>query len=94
MNHTADINVAVRTADIVFIVFSRRQRGLRARLDGKYDDRPAGGQFRLNLDALIYLRHTPWFGLDHNISSACNVSPVRNHSCTESTVYSGITVNF
>ncbi len=35
------------------------------------------------------------FGIDHNTSTVCNVTPgVSNHSCTESTVYSGITVKF
>ena len=35
------------------------------------------------------------FGIDHNASTVCNVSPgVSNHSCTESTVYGGITVKF
>jgi hypothetical protein len=35
------------------------------------------------------------FGLDHSVSTACMFSPtIRNGSCTESTVYSGITVKF
>jgi hypothetical protein len=35
------------------------------------------------------------FGIDHNASTVCNVSPgVSNNSCTESTVYGGITVKF
>jgi hypothetical protein len=35
------------------------------------------------------------FGLDHAKSSVCNVSPgVSNNTCTESTVYGGITVKF
>jgi hypothetical protein len=46
----------------------------------------------------VWVAYRYWqnkFGLDHNTSSACNVSPgVSNHSCTESTVYSGITVKF
>ena len=46
----------------------------------------------------IWVAYRYWqnkFGLDHNISSACNVSPgVSNHSCTESSLYSGITVKF
>jgi hypothetical protein len=46
----------------------------------------------------VWVAYRYWqnkFGLDHNNSSACNVSPgVSNHSCTESTVYSGITVKF
>jgi hypothetical protein len=46
----------------------------------------------------VWVAYRYWqnkFGLDHKNSSACNVSPgVSNHSCTESTVYSGITVKF
>lgn len=35
------------------------------------------------------------FGLDHNNSAVCNVTPgVSNNSCTESTAYGGITVKF
>jgi hypothetical protein len=35
------------------------------------------------------------FGFDHAKSSICNVSPgVSNNSCTESTVYTGVTVKF
>jgi hypothetical protein len=35
------------------------------------------------------------FGLDHNKSAVCNVTPgVSNHSCTEESLYSGITVKF
>src|SRR5262245_8803812 len=69
MRHTADINAPVRTADIFFIVFSRKRRDLGARLDGKYDDRPAGGQFRWNLDALIYFHHTPSCSVSASSSS-------------------------
>src|SRR5215470_113642 len=35
------------------------------------------------------------FGLDHSASTVCKISPtISNGSCTESTVYSGITVKF
>ena len=35
------------------------------------------------------------FGIDHTTSTVCNVSPgVSNHSCTEETVYGGVTVKF
>jgi hypothetical protein len=35
------------------------------------------------------------FGIDHNASTICNISPgVSNNTCTESTVYGGITVKF
>jgi hypothetical protein len=35
------------------------------------------------------------FGLDHAKSTACNVAPgISNNSCTESTVYGGVTVKF
>jgi hypothetical protein len=35
------------------------------------------------------------FGIDHKTSGVCNVSPgVSNHSCTEETVYTGVTVKF
>jgi len=35
------------------------------------------------------------FGLDHNKSGACIISTgVSNNSCTESTVYAGVTVKF
>jgi hypothetical protein len=35
------------------------------------------------------------FGIDHAASAVCNVTPgVSNHSCTESTVYAGITAKF
>jgi hypothetical protein len=35
------------------------------------------------------------FGLDHKLSGVCNVAPgVSNHSCTEESLYSGITVKF
>jgi hypothetical protein len=35
------------------------------------------------------------FGIDHKTSGVCNVSPgVSNHSCTEETVYGGVTVKF
>jgi hypothetical protein len=46
----------------------------------------------------VWVAYRYWqnkFGLDHKNSFVCNVSPgVSNHSCTESTVYSGITVKF
>jgi hypothetical protein len=35
------------------------------------------------------------FGIDHKTSGVCNVTPgVSNHSCTEETVYTGVTVKF
>jgi hypothetical protein len=34
------------------------------------------------------------FGLDHNNSAVCNFRGVSNNTCTESTVYSGVTVKF
>jgi hypothetical protein len=46
----------------------------------------------------VWVAYRYWqnkFGLDHNNSSVCNVSPgVSNNSCTESSLYSGITVKF
>jgi hypothetical protein len=35
------------------------------------------------------------YGFDHNVSRLCNLSPgVSNHSCTESSLYSGVTLKF
>ena len=35
------------------------------------------------------------FGLDRKVSAVCNISPgVSNNTCTEQTVYTGITVKF
>jgi hypothetical protein len=35
------------------------------------------------------------FGIDHTVSALCNVAPgVSNHTCTEETVYAGVTVKF
>jgi hypothetical protein len=46
----------------------------------------------------VWVAYRYWqnkFGLDHANSVVCNVSPgVSNHSCTESSLYSGITVKF
>jgi hypothetical protein len=46
----------------------------------------------------VWVAYRYWqnkFGLDHANSTVCNVSPgVSNHSCTESSLYSGITVKF
>jgi len=46
----------------------------------------------------VWVAYRYWqnkFGLDHNKSTACNVTTgVSNNSCTESTVYTGITVKF
>jgi hypothetical protein len=46
----------------------------------------------------VWVAYRYWqnkFGIDHKNSAVCNVSPgVSNNSCTESTVYSGITVKF
>jgi hypothetical protein len=44
----------------------------------------------------IWVAYRYWqnkFGLDHNVHPAC-VAPATNHSCTESSLYSGITVKF
>jgi len=46
----------------------------------------------------VWVAYRYWqnkFGLDHAKSTACNVTPgVSNNSCTESTVYGGITLKF
>ena len=46
----------------------------------------------------VWVAYRYWqnkFGLDHSVSTVCNVSPgVSNNSCTESSLYSGITVKF
>ena len=46
----------------------------------------------------VWVAYRYWqnkFGLDHNTSPACLAAPgVSNHSCTESSLYSGITVKF
>ena len=46
----------------------------------------------------VWVAYRYWqnkFGLDHAHSSVCNISPgVSNNTCTEQTVYSGITVKF
>jgi len=46
----------------------------------------------------VWVAYRYWqnkFGVDHKLSAVCNVSPgVSNHSCTESSLYSGITVKF
>ena len=46
----------------------------------------------------VWVAYRYWqnkFGLDHNVSWLCNVSPgVSNHTCTESSLYSGITMKF
>jgi hypothetical protein len=46
----------------------------------------------------VWVAYRYWqnkFGIDHKNSAVCNVSPgVSNNSCTESTIYSGITVKF
>jgi hypothetical protein len=46
----------------------------------------------------VWVAYRYWqnkFGLDHAHSSVCNIAPgVSNNTCTESTVYSGITVKF
>jgi hypothetical protein len=35
------------------------------------------------------------FGIDHNVSALCNIAPgISNHTCTESTVYTGVTLKF
>jgi hypothetical protein len=46
----------------------------------------------------VWVAYRYWqnkFGIDHAASTVCNISPgISNNSCTESTVYSGITVKF
>ncbi|HYV32681.1 MAG TPA: hypothetical protein VEO53_16445 [Candidatus Binatia bacterium] len=46
----------------------------------------------------VWVAYRYWqnkFGIDHKTSGVCNIAPgVSNNSCTESTVYSGITVKF
>ena len=46
----------------------------------------------------VWVAYRYWqnkFGLDHKVSAVCNISPgVSNNTCTEQTVYSGITVKF
>ena len=46
----------------------------------------------------VWVAYRYWqnkFGLDHKLSAVCNVAPgVSNHTCTESSLYSGITVKF
>ena len=55
-----------------------------------------GPKFTHFVDVWVAYRY--WqnkFGLDHKTSTACNVTPgVSNNSCTESTVYTGVTVKF
>ena len=46
----------------------------------------------------VWVAYRYWqnkFGLDHKLSAVCNVAPgVSNHTCTESSLYFGITVKF
>jgi hypothetical protein len=46
----------------------------------------------------VWVAYRYWqnkFGIDHSTSGLCNIAPgISNHTCTESTVYSGITVKF
>ena len=46
----------------------------------------------------VWVAYRYWqnkFGLDHKLSGVCNVAPgVSNNSCTEKSLYSGITVKF
>jgi hypothetical protein len=45
----------------------------------------------------VWVAYRYWqnkFGIDHKNSLVCNVNGVSNNSCTESTIYSGITVKF
>jgi hypothetical protein len=55
-----------------------------------------GGKYSHFVDVWVAYRY--WqnkFGLDHSASTVCKISPtISNGSCTESTVYSGITVKF
>ncbi len=44
----------------------------------------------------VWVAYRYWqnkFGLDHNVNPAC-IAPATNHSCTESSLYSGISVKF
>ena len=55
-----------------------------------------GAKFAHFVDIWVAYRY--WqnkFGLDHAKSAVCNVTPgVSNNSCSESSLYSGITVKF
>ena len=55
-----------------------------------------GPKYTHTVDVWVAYRY--WqnkFGFDHSTSTVCNVSPgVSNNSCTESSLYSGITVKF
>ena len=55
-----------------------------------------GGKYSHFVDVWVAYRY--WqnkFGIDHNTSTLCNIAPgVSNNSCTESSLYSGITVKF
>jgi hypothetical protein len=55
-----------------------------------------GPKFSHFVDVWVAYRY--WqnkFGLDHSNSTVCNVRPgVSNYTCTESTVYTGVTVKF
>jgi hypothetical protein len=46
----------------------------------------------------VWVAYRYWqnkFGIDHSLSTVCNIAPgVSNHSCTESSLYSGVTVKF
>ena len=54
---------------------------------------PKYAQFVITWVAYRYWQNK--FGLDHTLSPTCNVSPgVSNHSCTEESVSTGITVKF
>jgi len=44
MSDTAEINAPARTANLLLIFVSLNRRVLLARLHGKYEERPAGGQ--------------------------------------------------
>jgi hypothetical protein len=55
-----------------------------------------GGKYSHFVDVWVAYRY--WqnkFGIDHSISPICNFAPgISNGSCTESTVYTGVTVKF
>ena len=55
-----------------------------------------GGKYSHFVDVWVAYRY--WqnkFGLDHSNSTVCNVTPgVSNNSCTESSLYAGITAKF
>src|ERR1700730_6694219 len=55
-----------------------------------------GPKYTHFIDVWVAYRYWPnKFGIDHKASGVCNVAPgISNNSCTESTVYTGITMKF